>query len=306
MARIPDEVVERLKREVSVARLAEAKGIGLKRHGENLVGRCPFHDDRTPSFVVTPEKNLWHCLGACQAGGSVIDFVMRVEKCSFRLSCELLLKDAPSLAASLEVERPRTTTAPFEEIAQPDEPDAVVLGRVVDFYHATLKESPEALSYLESRGLVHSEVVDRFKLGFANRTLGYRLPPKAVKAGAAIRAQLQRLGVYRESGHEHLSGSVIVPLFDGDGQAVGMYGRKITPGLRAGTPLHLYLPGPHRGVFNLAAFKASQEIIVCESLIDALTFWCAGFRHVTTAYGVEGFSAVSGALKPRKFGEKRA
>ena len=95
MARIPDDVVERLKREVSVARLAEAKGIELKRHGENLVGLCPFHDDRTPSFVVTPEKNLWHCLGACQAGGSVIDLVMRVERCSFRLACELLLKMPP-------------------------------------------------------------------------------------------------------------------------------------------------------------------------------------------------------------------
>jgi DNA primase len=69
VARIPDDVVERLKREVSVERLAAQKGIALKRHGSNLVGRCPFHDDRTPSFVVTPEKNLWHCMGACQVGG---------------------------------------------------------------------------------------------------------------------------------------------------------------------------------------------------------------------------------------------
>ena len=71
MARIPDDVVERLKREVSVVRLVEASGVELKRHGENVMGRCPFHDDKTPSLVVTPSKNLWHCLGACQAGGSV-------------------------------------------------------------------------------------------------------------------------------------------------------------------------------------------------------------------------------------------
>lgn len=146
MARIPDEVVERLKHEVSVQRLAEAKGIELKRHGENLVGRCPFHDDRTPSLVITPSKNLWHCMGACQVGGTVIDFVMRVERCSFRLACEMLLKDAPSLAASLDADRPRTTTARLDEIAKPEEPDAVVLRRVVDFYHATLKESGDAAS----------------------------------------------------------------------------------------------------------------------------------------------------------------
>jgi DNA primase len=290
MARIPDDVVERLKREVRVEVLARQKGIALKRHGANLVGRCPFHDDRTPSFVVTPEKNLWHCLGACQVGGSVIDLVMRLEKCSFRLACELLLKEAPSLAASLDAERPRTTTAKLEEIARPDEPDAVVLGRVVDYYRATLKESPEALSYLESRGLVHPELIDTFKLGFANRTLGYRLPPGQVKAGAQLRAQLARLGVLRESGHEHFNGSLVVPVFDGEGAVVEMYGRKITPGLRAGTPQHLYLPGPHRGVFNRSVFQGSREIIVCEALLDALTFWCAGFRHVTSAYGVEGFT----------------
>ena len=69
-----------------------------------------------------------------------------------------------------------------------------------------------------------------------------------------------------------------------------MYGRKITPNLREGTPLHLYLPGPHRGVFNEQAVRASKEIILCESLIDALTFWCAGFRNVTASYGVNGFT----------------
>ena len=69
-----------------------------------------------------------------------------------------------------------------------------------------------------------------------------------------------------------------------------MYGRKITPNLREGTPLHLYLPGPHRGVWNEAALAASKEIILCEALIDALTFWCAGYRQVTASYGVNGFT----------------
>ena len=70
-----------------------------------------------------------------------------------------------------------------------------------------------------------------------------------------------------------------------------IYGRKIHTNLRTGTPQHLYLPGPHRGVWNLAGLAQSEEVILCESLIDALTFWCAGYRNVTTAYGVEGFTA---------------
>ena len=64
-----------------------------------------------------------------------------------------------------------------------------------------------------------------------------------------------------------------------------MYGRKITPNLRTGTPDHLYLPGAHRGVWNEEALVASKEIILCEALIDALTFWCAGYRNVTTITG---------------------
>lgn len=82
-----------------------------------------------------------------------------------------------------------------------------------------------------------------------------------------------------------------MPVFDEAGQVVEMYGRKVRDDLRPGTPAHLYLPGPHQGVWNLPAVAASGEVIVCQSLIDALTFWCAGFRHVTVAYGVEGFTA---------------
>ena len=69
-----------------------------------------------------------------------------------------------------------------------------------------------------------------------------------------------------------------------------VYGRKILNNLRVGTPLHLYLPGPHRGVWNLEALQATKEIILCEALIDALTFWCAGYRNVTASYGIEGFT----------------
>jgi DNA primase len=84
MARIATSEIERLKREVSLERLAEARGVKLKRHGADLIGRCPFHEDHQPSLVISPKKNLWHCLGACRAGGSVIDWVMRSEGVSFR------------------------------------------------------------------------------------------------------------------------------------------------------------------------------------------------------------------------------
>src|SRR5581483_239595 len=99
MPRIPEAELERLKREVSLERLAEAAGIALKRHGQDLIGLCPFHDDHAPSLVISPEKNLWHCLGACQQGGSVIDWVMKWNGVSFRHAVELLRNDPATVAA---------------------------------------------------------------------------------------------------------------------------------------------------------------------------------------------------------------
>src|SRR6478672_8531840 len=96
--RIPDSVIERLKQSISVERLAEESGVTLKRHGADLIGRCPFHDDKTPSLVITPAKNLWHCLGACQAGGTVIDWVMKAEGVSFRHAVELLRDGRPAVS----------------------------------------------------------------------------------------------------------------------------------------------------------------------------------------------------------------
>ncbi len=291
MARIPEHEIERLKADVSVQRLAEARGIKLARHGADLIGLCPFHEDHEPSLVITPAKNLWHCLGACRAGGSVIDWVMKTNGVSFRHAVELLRADHPSLAAPGPVVRKGTTAAvkleaPFDTSADHQR----VLQQVVDYYHETLKQSPEALKYLQGRGLEHPEMVSHFRLGFSNRTLGYRLPEKDRKTGAEIRGRLQRLGILRESGHEHFNGSVVIPVIDLEGNVTEMYGRKITEGLRAGTPLHMYLPGPHKGVWNEEALVVSKEIILCESLIDALTFWCADYRNVTASYGANGFT----------------
>ena len=287
MARIPQEEVERLKGEVSVERLAEAAGVELKRHGADLIGRCPFHEDKTPSLVITPGKNLWHCLGACGQGGSVIDWVMKAEGVSFRHAVELLRADLPVGPAKAVKQ---STVRKLGPPVAPDADDRAALAQVVAYYHEQLKQSPEALGYLEKRGLRSSEMVERFRLGFANRTLGYRLPAKNRKAGEEQRGRLTRLGILRESGHEHFAGSLVIPVFDEQGQVTEMYGRKITPNLRPGTPLHLYLPGPHRGVWNVEALQASKAVILCEALIDALTFWCAGYRYVTASYGVEGFT----------------
>jgi DNA primase len=294
MARIPEAELERLKSEVSVQRLVEASGVELKKGGKDLIGKCPFHQDDEASLVVTPHKNLWHCFG-CQIGGGPIDWVIKSKGVSFRHAVELLKAD-PFLAAGAP--RKITTTRALPAPVALDADDHALVAQVIDYYHQRLKEDAEAQAYLKARGLEHPALIDTFKLGVADRTLGLRLPLKNRAEGAAIRERLQRIGLIRESGHEHFNGSLVIPVFDVGGNVVEVYGRKLRDDLRAGTPKHLYLPGPHAGVFNLTGVQEAgrrepgqREVILCEALIDALTCWCHGFTNVTSCYGIEGFTA---------------
>ena len=268
--------------EVAVQRLVEAAGVKLVRSGATLVGRCPFHDDTGTTLVVSPTENTWSC-AACKASGGPVEWVAKAEGVSRRHALALLAEGLPVHGAAGKV---RHATVP--KLAAPvtlDADDQGLLRGVIEFYHSTLKASPEALAYLESRGLRSAEAVERFRLGYANRTLGLRLPAKNRKLGAELRGRLAKLGIYRKTGREHLNGCLVIPVLGAGGEVEEVYGRKTTPNLRPGTPLHLFLAKEPRGVWNLEAFTASKTIIIANSLIDALTFWVNGYRNVTAIYG---------------------
>jgi DNA primase len=158
-----------------------------------------------------------------------------------------------------------------------------LLSAVAGFYAQTAQASPEAAAFLRRRGLDHPELIAHFGLGLANRTLGLALPEKPLVAGAKVRSALQRWGVLKASGHELFAGSLVIPVRDATGAVVQLYGRKLADHQRAGVPLALWLPGPVRGVFNRDGLRGADEVVVCGSLLDALTVWCAGERRVTAA-----------------------
>jgi DNA primase catalytic core len=283
MARIPEEQLRQLKASVRLRQLIEAKGVELRRLGADLVGRCPFHEgDNEPSLHLTEgEPDLWHCFG-CGAGGDAISWIQKAEGVSFRHAVEILGRLAGAAAAELPPRRLKRVT-----VLDRSADDQALLRQVVDFYHQNLKNKPEALAYLEKRGLCHPELITRFSLGYADKTLGYQLPKGT---HTALRQRLKALGVLRaETGHEHYAGCLVIPIFDEHGAVAGLYGRRITAAQR-GAPEHLYLPGPHRGVWNAEALSASRELIVCEALLDALSFWVHGYRNVLSAFGVSGFT----------------
>ena len=305
MARIPDDELERLKREVPLADLCRRRGVELKGQGENLVASCPFHDDREPSFVVTPAKNLWHCFGACNKGGDVIAFITEYEKVSFRHAVDILRREsgmggegpaAPMLTTIRGTQHP-VLIEPGSELS-----DAALLAHVADYYHRTLKNTSKGMEYLQERGVLSPEAVNTFKLGFSNRTVGYRVPA-STQEGQKLKAQLQKIGILRDSGHEHFSGCIVFPIYNAAGEVVEMYGRRTVYPSRD-MPKHLYLPGPHAGVWNAGGVAGQDEWLLCEALIDALSLWVIGFKNVTASYGVNGFTLDHWKLlrqhKPRR------
>ncbi len=293
MPLLPEAAISRIKSTTDLAAYVRSCGIPLKPHGTgDLIGHCPFHHDKTPSFVVTPSKNLWHCLGACQTGGSIIDFVMKTERKTFREAAlqlggpSLLSEDEHASASQARTFRPRPFAFPFNPAAT----DQELLNQVTTLYTQTLAHSEAAKAYLHSRGLGDAALHARFRIGYADRTLGLSLP--RTKEPGGLRDRLLSLGVMRETtGHEHFAGCVVIPILDAKGNTLGLYGRRIQDHVRQGAVKHLYLKGAHQGVFN-SPLQLSPEgdVILCESIIDALTFIAAGFTHTTCAYGVEGFT----------------
>jgi DNA primase catalytic core len=298
MPRIADEELDRLKREVSLKRLMESQGYTLVKRGKDWAMRCVFHEEETASLVVSETKNLYHCFG-CNAAGSVLDWVMKTQSVSLPHAVQILKEGGALSGERIGVTRSYKRHLPPLVASEGDDPQAE-LWQVVDYYHATLKQSPAALAYLQGRGLNQPEMIDHFKLGHANKTLTYRLPPVHTVGGKSTRARLQAAGILRESGHEHLNGCLVVPVIGLEGGAVAahsgcitqLYGRRMSAPRTSGeVPRHFYLPRPLAGVWNEAALMAEKEIILCEALIDALTFWCAGYRNVIASFGVNGFTA---------------
>jgi len=266
---IDKEKIEAIKQGVDILALVRSRGITLKKNGKGYKGLCPFHEDKTPSLSVNPDTNLWQCFG-CNAGGDVIRFVELIDKVDFKEAIKRLSDNGF-----------KTVKPPTPPINDPT--TLKLLTRVNDFYHTAFSEDSRARDYLAGRGITDKKLFSDYRLGFAGGTLPAVLPQEG-----DILTQLKKSGILNDKGNEHFYGCVTLPLYDASGNPAGMYGRRI-PGMGAG-PDHLYLPGPRRGLFNAEAAKANEDIILAESIIDALTLINAGIRNVIPCYGVNGLT----------------
>src|SRR5262245_31113310 len=294
---VTKEGIERVKVGNELTGVLAEPGTELKRKGRTLVARCPFHSpDKTPSFTVTPAKGLFHCFG-CGAAGDVIGFVTKHDKLSFGGALEVLARRAGlELGKVMESSPRRLQRTPLEALTPPPAPElrtasanvgasevlacGSLLSRVVDHYHRSFCEREDAQAYLKRRGLTDWDLLRALKVGYADGSL-----LKTIPKGGELKAQLVGLGVVTPEGRELLGGCVVVPIPDPlTGQWVNLYGR----GLK--TPRHCYLSGPLRGVLNFQAARLSSEVILTESVLDALSFHQAGIATAVPIYGTNGFT----------------
>jgi len=270
-----------------------ALGYGLQaKHasGSNFQILCPFHPDKNPSLCISPKENgiwLWHCFG-CGAKGTVIDFVMRMENLTFK---EAYKKLGERLSPPEKISKPQPARPPAPKPAKPAESipaqekaqstvnSAELLKHITDFYHETFKKDKRAQEYLAGRGIKDHSIYLDFRLGFANGSLKKTLP----EDGPMLEA-LKELGLLNQNHNECFYNSVIFPIADENNQAVGLYGRNIE------SKQHLYLAGPHRGVFNSQVLKIAKTIYLTESIIDALSLYQLGFKEVIPLYGTNGLT----------------
>lgn len=294
MPRIPDDDLDGLRRNTDLAALVRAHGVELKKHGSrDLAGRCPFHAEKTASFVVTPTKNLFHCLG-CGAAGGPIDFVMKAEGLTFRAAVDKLLAGGSVVRrAARSAATPETAAAKKEKpaaanasaAALPEERAQVLLERVVTIYAQTFAETNAGRDYLAARGLADLGLLTRQRAGFADGRLAKLLP-----TAGNVRAELRALGVLLAGDAERFAGCVVFPVCDDAGRIVTLYGRSTATAAGAEGKRHVYLPDRPKTLWNASVLKSSPHVVAVESILDALSVETAGVGNVVALQGTNGLS----------------
>jgi DNA primase len=284
MARIKDESVDRVKAVMEILPLVEDV-VRLRKAGAAYKGLCPFHQEKTPSFTVSPARGTFKCFG-CGEGGDAITFVEKTENVDYIGAIELL---AQRFGVELEYEQ---SSPEHERKRQRDQRLRALLDRAAEFYGRTLWDSEAgapAREYLASRGL-GEEVCRQFRLGYAPGAA--RLVSRAVQEGYA-REELLAVGLANRRGNDYFQRRIVFPLADRGGRVRGFQARK----LHDDDPLQAkYVNSPEGELFRKGDLlygldTAKQAIaredrgVVVEGNTDVIALRQAGFAPVVASMG---------------------
>ena len=272
-------VLDEVKQRLDIVEVISDR-VALTQSGRNFKACCPFHSERTPSFVVNSERQTWHCFGACATGGDVFTFIMKAENLGFPQALRLLAQRA---GVELPDNRKEERLSPL----------AQVNAAAVRFYHELLlsPEGAEAQAYLERRG-VSQEAVREFALGWSPREwerLRVHLTGQGFTDDLMTQAGLLHSSADRRL-RDLFHGRVLFPIRNARGQVAGIGGRI----LDSGEPKYLNTPqtalfDKSRLLYGLDAasesIRLSGEAVIVEGYMDALMAHQHGFRNVVASMG---------------------
>ncbi len=284
---IAEELIDEIRQRTDLVALV-GEFLKLERRGKNMVGLCPFHNEKTPSFTVSPDKQLYHCFG-CGASGNAFTLIMELEKMTFPEAARFLAQRA-------QVKIPERREAPTAKERLQEK--VYNINQVATRYYAyCLKNTPageRAYSYLRKRG-VSDETIERFMLGYAPAgwTGFYDF---ASKKGASpelmINAGLINPG--RDKGYyDRFRDLVIFPIFNASGKVAGFGGRTMATGEKEGPK---YLNSPQSPVFDKSAIlyglnlardeiRRRKKAVVMEGYTDVMAAHQAGLKNAVASLG---------------------
>ena len=252
--------------------------------GRNFKAVCPFHKEKTPSFIVSPERQTWHCFGSCSEGGDVFKFIMKYENLEFYEALKLLAE-----RAGIELKKFSSFEQRQFDVLYDINDSAVI------FFKNNLSVNKEAQEYLQSRGL-REETIKEFDIGFSLPDFD-KLTLHLLKSGFAVK-DIERAGLSfkTEKGSyiDRFRGRIMFPIFNHTGKNVG-FSARILPRLDNGD-MGKYINSPETPVFNkskiLYGFNKSKSFIrdeksavLMEGQMDILMSWQDGVKNAVASSG---------------------
>lgn len=297
--RIPDEIIERIQQSADIVDVV-SEYVQLKKQGRNHFGLCPFHGEKSPSFSVSHDKQIYHCFG-CGAGGNVFSFLMQIEGCSF-------VEAALALADKLHIDLPdQIHTAQPKEANSENEKMIEAHELLKKFYHHLLvntNEGQAALDYLTGRGFT-KESIEQFEIGYALDSWdfvakfltkrGYN-PQMMEKAGLLVK---------KSSSDQYLDrfrNRIMFPIVDHGGRTIAFSGRVL------GKEQPKFLNSPETPIFNKSKvlynfhnarvhMRKNQQVVLLEGFADVISAVRSDVQHSIATMGTSLTEAQAKIIK---------
>lgn len=283
MARLPDAFIDDLLARTDIVEVVGSR-VPLKRQGKEYASRCPFHDERSASFTVSPTKQFYHCFG-CGAHGTAISFLMNYDRLEF-------LDAVDELAKRVGMEIPRETNARTPQQQDDSRDQYSALDAATRFFQKQLEGNDKARAYLDGRG-VDADTRARFSIGYAPD--GYSALKDALGKDERRMKLLERVGLFSKNDRGHVYDKfrdrVMFPIFDRRGRVIAFGGRVMQ---KDDGPKYLNSPETalfHKGreLYGLwqvrQANQKIERLIVVEGYMDVVSLFQFGVTQAVATLG---------------------